>query len=154
LVRLLKRRRAALDAEIRAHMDAHDDLERLERRLRTMPGVGPAIAASLVARLPELGRLDRRAVASLAGLAPHACDSGQRNGRRRIWGGRSEVRRALYLAAFIASRCDGELKAHRERLIAAGKPFKVAIIATARKLLTMLNAIVRDGRDFVPKQLT
>ena len=86
--------------------------------------------------------------AALAGLAPHACESGQRTGKRRIWGGRANVRRALYLAAFIASRCNPELKAHRERLQAKGKPVKAAIIATARKLLAHLNACIKDGRDY------
>ena len=102
----------------------------------------------LIARLPELGRLDRRAIAALAGLAPHACESGQKIGKRRIWGGRSDVRRALYLAAFIASRRDPELKAFRARLQTAGKCFKAAIIATARKLLTNLNAVIADNRDY------
>ena len=88
----------------------------------------------------------RRAVE--AGLAPHACDSGTMRGRRRIWGGRADVRRMLYIAAFVASRYDPRLRVFRIRLQDAGKPFNLAIIATARKLLTILNAMLRDGTDY------
>jgi transposase len=137
-----------LEAEIAAHLEDQPALADRAARLQGVPGIGPVIAANLVARLPELGRLDRRAIASLAGLAPHACDSGTMRGRRRIWGGRAEVRRTLYLAAFIASRYDPRLRAFRKRLQDAGKPFKLAIIATARKLLTILNAMLRDGTDY------
>ena len=101
----------------------------------------------LLARLPELGQLDRRAIASLAGLAPHACDSGHRQGKRHIWDGREDVRRVLYIAAFVASRRNLVLKAVRDRMQAAGKPAKVAVLAIARKILTILNAMIRDQRD-------
>lgn len=148
LLAVLKRRKLLFEREIIRHVKAHAALHALYRRLLTAPGIGPALAPVLIARLPELGRLDRRAIAALAGLAPHACDSGQRTGKRRIWGGRADVRRALYLAAFIASRCDPELRAFRKRLQAAGKCFKAAIIATARKLLTNLNAVIADNRDY------
>jgi transposase len=144
----LRRRKVLLEAEIAGHTQRHDALATLDRRIRTAPGFGPTLAAAILAFLPELGTLDRRAIASLGGLAPHACDSGQRRGKRQVWGGRAEVRRALYLAAFIASRCDPELKAFRQRLIAAGKPIKLVLIAVARKLLTILNAMIRDGHDF------
>lgn len=144
----LRRRRRVFEAEILRQVKAHEPLHRLYRRLLTAPGIGPKIAAVLVARLPELGSVDRRAIASLAGVAPHACDSGQRLGKRRIWGGRADVRRALYLAAFIASRRDPELRAFRQRLQAAGKSFKAAVIATARKLLTNLNAVIADDRNY------
>ena len=129
-------------------MRAVDELNQLDRRLRTVPGIGPAIAAVLIACLPELGRIDRRPLASLAGLAPHASESGQRRGKRKVWGGRAAVRKALYTAAVVASRFNPDLRAFRDRLIAAGKPFKVANIAVGRKLLTILNAMVRDQRDF------
>ncbi|SFD64580.1 transposase, partial [Roseovarius indicus] len=105
---------------------------------------------SLLARLPELGRLDRRAIASLAGLAPHACDSGRFRGKRRIWGGRAEVRRTLCLAGFIASRYDPALRAFRRKLQEVGKPVKLAIVACARKLITVLNAMLRDQREHRP----
>jgi len=150
-IAMLKRRKLALEKEIAAHTRSHEDLQHLDRRLQTAPGVGPAIASVLIACMPELGHTDRRGAASLGGLAPQVCDSGLSKGKRRVWGGRGDVRRALYLAAFIASRCDPELKAFRKRLEAAGKPFKVAIIAVARKLLTILNAMLRDGHDYQSK---
>jgi transposase len=145
---VLPGRRASLEKEIASHIRSHQALASQADRLRTAPGIGPAIAAVLVASLPELGQLDRRAIASLAGPAPHACDSGLRRGRRHVWGGRSQVRRALYLAAFVASRHNPVLKAMRQRLEAAGKPAKVAILATARKLLTILNTMIRHQRNF------
>lgn len=152
MLSVLRARRAALEKEIQAAVKASDSLARTEARLRTAPGVGPTIAGIVLARLPELGTCDRRAIASLAGLAPHACDSGHRRGRRHVWGGRSDVRRALYLAGFIASRYDPQLKALRQQMEAAGKPAKVAILAVARKLLVILNAMIRDGHDFQPAQ--
>ncbi len=148
MLAVLRGRRASLEKEIAGHINSQQALADEAARLRTAPGIGPAISAIILARLPELGQLDRRGIASLAGLAPHACDSGHRRGRRHVWGGRADVRRALYLAAFIASRRDPALKAARDRLEAAGKPAKVAILATARKLLTILNAMSRDQRNY------
>jgi len=150
LIRLLKRRIARCEAEIAAQIAADGQLAETEARLRSAPGIGPVTAASLIARLPELGQVSRSAIANLAGLAPHACDSGHMRGQRHIWGGRKEVRKSLYQAAFIASRYDPALKALRTRLQEAGKPFKVAIIAVARIFLTQLNAIIRDGRKYTP----
>lgn len=152
-LRMLRGRIARLEAEIAAHLDRHPPLADRATRLQGVPGIGPVLAAGLIARLPELGRLDRRAIASMAGLAPHACDSGTMRGRRRIWGGRADVRRMLYLAAFVASRYDPRLRAFRTRLQDAGKPFKLAIIATARKLLTILNAMLRDDTDYAKPAL-
>lgn len=148
LLAVLGRRKLVMEKVIEAQMRDVDELAQLDRRLRTVPGIGPAIAAVLIACLPELGRIDRRPLACLAGLAPHASESGQRRGKRKVWGGRAAVRKALYTAAIVASRFNPELRAFRDRLIAAGKPFKVAIIAVGRKLLTILNAMVRDQRDF------
>jgi transposase len=148
LITLLERRIAKLDEEIERQVDQDADLAERNRLLRSATGMGPALAPAILAGLPELGTLGRRKIASLAGLTPHACDSGHRRGHRRCWGGRAGVRRALYLAAFIASRYNPELKAYRARLRAAGKPHKVALIATARKLLTHLNAILRDRRTY------
>ena len=150
MIAVLRRRIGKLEAEIAAVIGADEGLSDRSRLLRTMPGIGPLLAARLLARLPELGQLDRRAIAKLAGLAPHACDSGRFRGRRRIWGGRAEVRRTLYLAGFIASRYDPVLKAFRRKLQEAGKPVKLAIIACARKLLTILNAMLRDQREHKP----
>jgi len=148
IVRVLERHLAALGAEIAALLAACQRLDAEARRLRSVPGVGPLVSATLVARLPELGRLDHRQIVALAGLAPHACDSGLSRGKRHVWGGRAEVRRALYLAAFVASSRDPRFKAFRQRLQAAGKPLKVAITACARKLLIILNAMVRSGQDY------
>jgi transposase len=106
------------------------------------PGVGPVTARTLVADLPELGRVSGKQIASLAGLAPHARDSGAMRGKRTIWGGRASVRSALYMAVLSAVRCDAVLKDFHQRLIARGKPPKLALTACMRKLLVHLNAIV------------
>lgn len=147
-IAVLKARITKIEAEIQAAIAKTQDLAALNSQLQSAPGLGPVTAASLIARLPELGRVNRRAIAALAGLAPHACESGIKIGKRRTWGGRDGVRRTLYQAAFIASRYDPALKAYRKKLQETGKPFKVAIIATARKLLTQLNAIVKEGRNY------
>jgi transposase len=148
LLEVLDAQLKAVEAEIAARIAASERLAASARRLRSMPGIGPAIAAVLLARLPELGQIDDKRIAALAGLAPHACDSGTHRGKRRIWGGRACVRRALYIAAFIASRHNPAIKAFRTRLEAAGKPFKLAVTACARKLLTILNAMTRNNADF------
>jgi transposase len=149
LIRVLEAYLAALQAQIATQIETRDALAATSARLCSVPGIGPALCAVLIARLPELGQLDHRRITSLAGLAPHACDSGLHRGKRRIWGGRADVRRALYIAAFIASRDDPTIKAFRKRLQAAGKPVKRAITACARKLLTILNAMVRNGQNYV-----
>ena len=118
-------------------------------RLGLIKGVGPGTAATLLGHLPELGTLGRGQIAALAGLAPFADDSGPRRGTRHIAGGRASVRSALYMAAFNACRCNPLLKAFYQRLRAAGKPFKVALIATARKLLCILNTLLQNPR-FIP----
>lgn len=152
LRRSLARRIAAVEAEIKAEIkaliEATPDLAEAERLIRTAPGIGPVLAHRVLAYLPELGTMTRRGAASLAGLAPHACDSGTLRGRRMIWGGRAEARRTLYLAGFIASRYDPDLKAFRARLTDAGKPTKVALIAVARKLLGILNAMLKTQTEF------
>jgi transposase len=144
----LQTRLKAVDKEIADHIKSAPQLASLDAALQSVPGIGPKIASTLVAGLPEIGTLDRRSLASLAGLAPHACDSGTRKGSRHIWGGRASVRRALYLAAFIASRKDPILIAFREKLTTPQRPFKAIIIAVARKLLTHLNAMIRSGQSW------
>ena len=119
-------------------------------QLRTAPGIGPKTCWALLADLPELGQLSARQAAALAGLAPLARDSGQFRGRRRIAAGRPRVRKALYMAARAAVRCDPHLAAFRARLLAVGKPKQVALIAVARKLLVALNAMIRDDRPWIP----
>lgn len=150
LLRVLQAHLKAVEGQIAALIEAHAALAEDQRRLTTVPGIGPALSTVLIARLPELGQLDHRRIASLAGLAPHACDSGLHRGKRHIWGGRADVRRSLYLAAFIGSRYEPSLKAFRKRLKDAGKPTKVAITACARKLLNILNAMIRDAKDHQP----
>jgi transposase len=121
--------------------------------LRSIPGIGPVASRTLLASLPELGSLDGGRLAALAGLAPYAHDSGALKGSRHIRGGRADVRRALYLAALSARRC-GPLKAFADRLLARGKKAKVVLIAVARKLLTIANAVVRSGRPWDPELAT
>lgn len=141
--------------------DANDDLRTSLRRsplwratdqlLRSVPGIGPTTAAVLIAELPELGRLSRQAVAALVGVAPLNCDSGTRVGPRTIWGGRATVRGTLYMATLVATRYNPVIRAFYRRLITAGKPRKVALIAAMRKLLTILNAIIKAQRPWSPQ---
>ncbi|WP_257318459.1 IS110 family transposase [Shinella pollutisoli] len=119
-----------------------------EKLLISVPGVGSTVARTLLAQMPELGTLDRRQIAALAGLAPWTRQSGKWRGKSFIGGGRSSVRAALFMAALVASRHNPQLKAFRDRLVAQGKPKIVAIVATMRKLLTILNAIIRDGKPW------
>jgi transposase len=119
-----------------------------DKLLESVPGVGPAISGRLLAEMPELGSLDRRRVASLGGLAPWTRQSGQWKGKSFIGGGRADVRSALFMGAMVAARHNPPLKAFYQRLIAAGKEKMVALIAVARKLLTILNAILRDGQPW------
>ena len=114
------------------------------RALKSVPGVGDATARTLIAELPELGSLDRRKIAALVGVAPFNRDSGLMRGRRTVWGDRAKVRASLYMAALVASRRNPVLKCFYDRLVELGKPKKVALTAVMRKLLTILNAIVRD----------
>ena len=113
--------------------------------LRSVPGIGNVVARTLIADLPELGRLDRKQIAALVGVAPLNRDSGKMRGKRTTWGGRAKVRCALYMAALVASRYNPVLKAFYQRLLSAGKPKKLALTAVMRKLLTILNAMVRDN---------
>lgn len=118
--------------------------------LRSVPGVGPVVTATLIARLPELGRLNRKEIASLAGLAPFNRDSGLRRGKRSIWGGRGHLRTALYMAVVVGTRHNPVIRDFYRRLCDAGKPKKVALTACMRKLLTILNVMVRDGKKWNP----
>ena len=145
---MLESERTDLLTEIARITESSETLREKARRLRSAPGIGPHAVAVLLARMPELGALDRRQIAALAGLAPQAVDSGMLRGKRRVWGGRPDVRRALFISALAASRFDPSYKAFRARLEASGKPKKVAIMAVARKLLTALNAMIRDQADY------
>ena len=121
-----------------------------ENLLRTTPGVGPVFATTALADLPELGRLNRRQIAALVGVAPLNWDSGQQRGTRHIWGGRAPIRTALYMATLAAVRCNPVIRAFFARLTAAGKPRKVALVACMRKLLTILNAMMRHRVGWQP----
>jgi transposase len=116
--------------------------------LKSVPGIGPAVARTLLAELPELGTLGRKQIAALVGVAPLNRDSGTMRGRRTTWGGRATVRAALYMAALVASRHNPVIAAFYQRLRAAGKPAKVALVACMHKLLLILNAILRDRRPW------
>ena len=116
-----------------------------EEVLRSVPGVGPVLVTTLFANLPELGTLTRKEVAALAGVAPFPRDSGTLKGRRAIWGGRAHVRAALYMAALVATRRNAVIRTFYQRLCQAGKAKKLALTACMRKLLTILNAMVKSG---------
>lgn len=132
------------DGELRRFLQTSEVWREKDNLLQGVPGIGPVAAVTLLAELPELGNLDRKQIAALVGVAPLNRDSGQMRGRRGIWGGRAKVRAALYMATLTATRYNPILKAFYERLLAAGKPKKVAIVACMRKLLTILNAMLRE----------
>jgi len=136
---------ALLDKRLAAMVSANVALAQRYRLLTSMPGVGPVLAFTLIALLPELGQMSRRQVAAIVGVAPYDFDSGKLKGMRCIWGGRAPVRRVLYMAAVTACRYNPSLKAFHERLSAAGKKSKVAIVAVMRKIITTLNAMIRDN---------
>jgi transposase len=137
---------AAIEAEIVRLLATEEDLARKAQLMRTVPGVGPVVAATLLAHMPELGTLSRGGAAALVGLAPYDDDSGQRNGHRHIAAGRSAVRRCLYMAALGAVRTCPHLRAYAARIKARGKPFKVAITAVMRKLIVIINAVLASQR--------
>ena len=142
VLKTLDRQLQAIDGEIDEHMDRHFKAQRV--LLDSVKSVGPVTILTRTAALPELGNLGRRQIAKLVGVAPLADDSGSRKGKRRIWGGRADVRAVVYMAALVAMRHNPAIKVFHSRLIAAGKPKKVAIVACMRKLLTILNAMLRD----------
>lgn len=144
LRKALEKELCELDDEIGNQVRGSPAWAEKEDLLASVPGIGPTIARSLIAELPELGTLDRRQIAALVGLAPWTRQSGQWRGRSFIGGGRASVRRMLFMGAMVAARFNPQLKLFRDKLVAAGKPKLVAIIAVARKLLTILNAILRD----------
>lgn len=142
LLEAIARQLNDVEAEMVRHVEQHH--AQMAKLLQSVAGIGRIATATLIAELPELGRLNRRQICALVGVAPYANDSGMSRGRRRIIGGRSEVRRALYMATLTATRCNPAIRVFYERLVAAGKAKKVALIACMRKLITHLNAIARD----------
>ena len=133
---------------IRMRWRQKDDL------LRSVPGVGEQVSVSLLAYLPELGALDRKQIAALVGVAPINRDSGTMRGRRTVWGGRSRVRATLYMGTLVATRYNPVIRVFYQRLLAAGKAKKVALVACMRKLLTILNSMVKSGRHWDPQTIT
>ena len=149
-IRQLERDLAQLDLRIARAIDASPALGARRDLLCSMPGVGPVLAATLIAQLPELGSLRNRPIGALVGVAPYDFDSGRMRGMRCIFGGRAAVRRVLFMAAQAAALCNPTLKAFKQRLLAAGKKPKVAIVAVMRKLIVTLNAMVRDNAPWRP----
>ena len=146
IITVIKAQLDDLETQMVGHVREH--FGELDGLLQSTNGIGPVASATLIAQLPELGRLNRREIAALVGVAPMSNDSGNRKGRRRVQGGRFEIRRVLYMATLTAARYNPVIRAFYERLKAAGKLPKVALVACIRKLLTMLNAMVRTGKPW------
>ena len=141
-----------LDIDLTAGLRSSPAWRAKDELLRSLKGIGPLTSGTLLVALPELGCLDRRAIAALVGLAPFNCDSGKMRGRRSIYGGRSRIRTLLYMAATSAIRSNPIIRAFYERLKSRGKPHKVAMVACMRKMLTILNAMLRDGTPWTPSK--
>jgi transposase len=145
----LDRQIAMLDGEIKELLSMLPNWKSLVQRLDTIPGVAFITAITVVAEMPELGQLDRQKIAALAGLAPFNQDSGKKRGKRRIFGGRKGVRRVLYMACLSAIQHNLVIKKMYERLVLKGKVFKVAMTACMRKMLTIMNAMIREQSDWI-----
>ncbi|EAW8023419.1 IS110 family transposase [Salmonella enterica subsp. enterica serovar Newport] len=146
IIKALEDELARIDKDMNTHIRNH--FKELSERLNSIKGVGTMTVAALLAEVPELGRLSRREISALVGVAPVNRDSGTMRGRRTIFGGRAGVRTALYMAALVATRFNPVIKAFYTRLVAAGKPKKVALVACMRKLLTILNAMLRKNEGW------
>jgi transposase len=140
-----------LDIDLTASLRKSPVWRAKDELLRSFKGVGPITSGTLMVALPELGRLDRRAITALVGLAPFNRDSGKMRGRRSIYGGRARIRTLLYMAATSAVRSNPVIRAFYERLKSRGKPHKVAMVACMRKILTVLNAMVRQSTPWTPE---
>lgn len=149
----LSKRLKDVDGDLKTAIDASDFWRVKDEIIRSVPGAGRVLSVTLLASLPELGTLNRRQIAALAGVAPFNCDSGTMRGSRHIWGGRATVRTALYMATLAAIRCNPAIRAFHARLRAAGKKPKVAITACMRKLLTILNSMLRTNTPWQPQNL-
>jgi transposase len=149
-IRWLEKELTRADGDLQKAIEESPVWRENEELLRGVPGVGPVLARTLLAELPELGELKNKQLAALVGVAPFNRDSGILRGRRAIWGGRSGVRAALYMGALVATRCNPAVKVFYERLLAAGKPKKVALVACMRKLLVILNAMLRNRTTWSP----
>jgi len=149
-IRWLERRLHDVDQDLDRTIQASPVWRAQENLLRTMPGIGPVVSRTLLGALPELGTLSRKQIAALVGVAPLARDSGTRAGKRLVWGGRAPVRAALYMAALVATRRNPAIGRFYQRLLRAGKPKKLALVACMRKLLTILNAMMRTNTPWQP----
>lgn len=149
-IRWMKEQLAQLDEQISRALHDSPVWRAKDKLIRTVPGVGPATSAMLLANLPELGSLNRRKIAALVGVAPFNHDSGKLKGKRTCWGGRAPVRDTLYMAALVASRHNPVIRDFYQRLLRAGKEKKVALTACMRKLLVIINAMVRADRPWAP----
>ena len=154
LIEVLDREIAEIEADISALIKAEPEISHDAQLMRSLPGVGPVASMQLIAQMPELGHVGPKQAAALAGLAPFNVDSGAYRGKRKIGAGRKRVRDALYMAALNAVRRADRFKAFYAKLRQAGKPAKLALIAVARKLLIILNAIMRDRKAYMPAQQT
>jgi transposase len=150
VIRTLEKQIAALDEIIRDNIESDDGLQRKDQLLQSFKGVGPQTSAMLLSHLPELGRLNRQEIAALVGVAPWDIKSGKWAGKSRIWGGRQEVRSMLYMAALVAVRWNPVMISFYHRLLSKGKEFKVAITACIRKMLVILNTLIRNGLPWNP----
>jgi len=150
VIDVLTKEIARLDKQLLALVESDDDWNQTAEIVSSVPGVGPVVSATLVADLPELGDLNRQEISALVGLAPFNRDSGRSSGKRSIWGGRKNVRKALYMAARTACRCNPVIKAFAHRLRKRGKPYKVMITACMRKLLVILNRMVHTQTPWTP----
>jgi transposase len=147
-IKWLRRELADIDRELGAAIKRSPVWRAKDDLLQSVPGVGPVTSRTLLAELPELGTLNRKQIAALVGIAPLNCDSGTMRGQRRTWGGRAPVRAVLYMAALVGSRSNPVIRSFYLRLVGAGKPAKVALIACAHKLLLILNAMVRENASW------
>jgi transposase len=150
-IRWLEKRLADVDGDLQDAIAASPLYQAKADLLRSVPGVGPVTTLTLIAALPELGHLSRHQIAALVGVAPLNRDSGTMRGKRMVWGGRAPVRAVLYMAALVGIKHNPVLRRFYERLRAAGKPFKVAVTACMRKLLTILNAMLHQNRPWDPQ---
>jgi len=152
-IRYLQKRLVRVDADLEQRIRESPFWRAKEDLLRSVPGIGPVVSRTLIAELPELGRLSRQEIAALVGVAPLNRDSGKRRGKRSTWGGRASVRGVLYMAAVVASRRNAAIRQFYQRLRGAGKPAKVALVACMRKLLSILNSMVRKNRPWCPEMV-
>lgn len=149
----LRAQKDALEADIQRHILDNELMCHRNKLLRSAPGVGPTLAVTLLAELPELGQLNRKEIAKLVGVAPLNRDSGKFRGIRSTWGGRSSVRNVLFMGALAAVRFSPALRTFYDRLLERGKPKKVALVAVMRKLLIALNSMIRDDKSWQPQMV-